>query len=141
MARIFRTSDRIPVKIDTITVTIAPLSFDQKTELQTIMMQASADPMYAVKGARLAIKYAVKDITGVETLDGTKYAPEFDGTGNLSDAGVDDLLNMEETAKLIAVCSQLISGIPRAVIDPANGKPMKGVSVELPTSPKAKART
>jgi hypothetical protein len=141
MARIYRTSDRIPVKIDDITVVIAPLSFAQKTELQSIMLQAKDDPLFAVRGARLAIKYAVKDVKGVEDMTGADYVPFMDGEGNLSDDDVDALLNLEENGKIITLCSQLIGGVPRGVVDPTTGKPMKGVSIVLPEpGKKSKAR-
>ncbi len=139
MARIYRLSDRIPIKIDSITITVSPLSFDQKTELQSIMMQARQDPMYAVKGARLAIKYAVKSVSGIEDMHGENYQPSFEETGILTDESVDDLMNLEENSKLIAVCAQLIAGVPRGITDPSTGEPMKGVKIEL-TPPKPKAR-
>jgi hypothetical protein len=140
MAKIFRTSDRIPVKIDTITVTVAPLTFDQKTELQTVMLSASKDPMNAVRGARLAVKYAVKKVDGLEDMDGVRYDVELGEDGLLTDDSVDTLLNMQEYPKLIAVCSQLISGIPQGIVDPSTGKAMAGVSMELVRNPKPKAR-
>ncbi len=136
MTRIFRTTDRIPVKIDDITIMISPLSF-----VQTIMMQAKSDPMFAVKGARLAIKYAVKSVQGVELMDGTPFIVTTDDDGNLSDDDVDALLNMEENGKLITLCSQLIGGVPREVMDPSTGQPMKGVSIQVPApAKKQKAR-
>lgn len=140
MTRIYRTTDRIPVKVDTLTVTISPLSFDQKTELQSIMMQATKDPLFAVRGARLAIKYAVKDVQGLEDADGP-YKVTLGEDGNLTDACVDDLLNTEENPKLITLCSTLIAGVPKQVIDPMTKKPMDGISFpEGPKLPKQKAR-
>jgi hypothetical protein len=138
MVKIFRTSDRIPVKIDDVTITVAPLSFDQKTELQTVMMSASKEPMNAVRGARLAIKFAVKAVAGIEDMDGNSYKVELGEDGLLTDACVDELLNMEETPRLIAVCSQMIGGVPKGIVDPSTGKAMPGVSVELPKKPKAR---
>lgn len=138
MARIYRLTDRIPVKIDGITVTISPLSFDQKIELQSLMLQAKADPMFAVKGARLAIKYAVKGIEGLEDSSGQPYIVLVEN-GQLSDECVDDLLNLQENSKIITLCSQLINGVPRVVIDPSTGKQMDGISFET-TAPKGKAR-
>ncbi len=138
MARIYRTSDRIPVKVDDITVTIAPLTFAQKTELQTIMLSAAKDPMNAVKGARLAIKFAVKSVAGLEDVNGDKYEVALDSEGLLTDECVDELLNLQEQPKLIALCTQLIGGMPKGIMDPSTGKDMVGVSFE--TTPKGKPR-
>ena len=139
MARIFRTSDRIPVKIGAeLTITISPLSFAQKTELQSVMMQAVQDPMRAVKGASLAIKYSVKGVSGVETLDGTSWQPKFEGDV-LADESVDDLMNLEESGKIVTLCTQLIAGVPvNGVIDPQTKKKMEGITFELPKKPKAR---
>ncbi len=138
MAKIYRTSDRIPIRIGDIVITVSPLSFDQKTELQTVMMSAAKDPMNAVRGARLAIKFAVKGVNGLEDMDGKPYKAETGEDGLLTDVCVDELLNMDETPKLIAACSQLIGGVPSVILDPTTREPMKGISVELPKKPKAR---
>ena len=141
MARIFRTSDRIPVKIGDLSIIVSPLSFAQKTELQTIMLSAANDPMRAVKGAAMAIRFAVKGVTGVETMDGEPWTPTFDADGLLSEESCDELLNLEENPKLIALCTQLVAGVPvNGVLDPHTRKPMDGITLELPKVKKAKAR-
>ncbi len=104
------------------------------------MMQARQDSLHAVKGARLAVKYAVKSVEGLEDMQGNPYVAETGPDGNLTDACVDDLLNTVETGKMITACSQLISGVPLAIIDPSTGKPLEGVSIELPPARKPKAR-
>lgn len=139
MSKIYRASDRIPVQIDDITVVIAPLTFNQKSELQSIMLSAKSDPMNAVKGARLAIKFAVKEVRGLEDIDGKEYKITTDDSGLISDESVDDLLNIQEQPKLIALCTQLIAGMPKGIIDPATHEPMKGVSFESKAK-KPKAR-
>lgn len=141
MARIFRPSDKIPVKIGDITITISPMTLAHKTELQSIMLSAKTDPMRAVKGAGLAIRFAVKGVSGVECMDGTPWEPQFDSDGSLTETSCDELLNLEESPKLIALCTQLVAGVPvNGVIDPSTGKPMEGITVELPKVKKTKAR-
>ncbi len=144
MARLYRTSDRIPFKLGSdLTVTISPLSFAQKTELQSMMLEAMKDPMRAVKGANLAIKMAVKKVEGIETIDGKPWEPTFDEQGNLSDESVSDLMNLEENPKLIALCTQLVASVPvDGVIDPSTKKRMDGVTCMLePQGKKPKARS
>lgn len=138
MAKIYRITDRIPIKIDTLSISISPLTFDQKTELQTIMMAAAKDPMHAMTGARLAVKYAVKSVSGIEDLDGNDYQVDLEDDGTLTTESVDALFNMEETAKIIAVCSQLIAGVPKVIMDPTTKAPMVGVSIDMPKKSKAR---
>ncbi len=141
MARIFRTSDKIPVKIGDITLTISPMSLAQKTELQSVMLSAKTDPMRAVKGAGLAIRFAVKGVTGVECMDGSPWTPTFGDDGILTEDSCDELLNLEESPKLIALCTQLVAGVPvNGVIDPQTGKAMQGITLELPKAKKKTAR-
>ena len=140
MSRIFRASDRIPVKIDDIVITIAPLTFNQKIELQAIMMSAGKDPLNALKGARQAVKYAVKAVSGIKDMDGNEYNVAMGEDGLITDDCVDELLNLQEQPKLIALCSQLIAGVPKEVIDPMTRTAMKGITVEPAPAKKPKAR-
>ena len=130
--KIYRLSDRIPLLIDDITVTISPLSFQEKTEIQSLMLSATDDPMKTMVAARLAIKYAVKDIQGLSYADGTDFAIVSEN-GTMSDNSVDELLNIPLSHKLIAVCSQLIAGIPSGFSDPVTGKKLAGVSFKKET--------
>lgn len=128
MAKIYKTSDRIKVKVDTITVEIAPLSTQSKKQLQSHMLKASQGNMdAAMEAVFLAVKFAVKSATGIEDADGKQYELEFDGN-DLSDDCVNDLLNMEESDKLSAVCMSFLSKVPTVVVD-ANGKPIDGVKI------------
>ncbi len=140
MSRIFRASDRIPVQIDDITVTIAPLTFNQKIELQSIMISAGKEPLNALKGARLAVKYAVKAVAGIKDMGGNEYKVAMGDDGLITDECVDELLNLQEQPKLIALCSQLIAGVPKEIMDPSTQQPMKGVTVEAAPAKKPKAR-
>lgn len=124
MAKIYRTSDRIPVKIADMRVVISPLSFQQKAELSATITEKSP-----AEAARLSIKMAVKELHGVESMDGEPYGLQFDDTGVLSDSCVDDLMNMEHTAELITVALSLLNGIPQSFIDPSTGKPLEGVEI------------
>ena len=108
MAKIFRLSDRIPLDFGGgLVVTISPLSRQQKQEIQSLLL--STDRM--VEGASLAIKYAVKDIQGVEDADDNAYELQKDDAGHLTDECVEDLLNMQQSTKLSTICVNLLSGV------------------------------
>jgi hypothetical protein len=129
MSRIYKRSDRIKVRIDNITVTLAPLSFDQKTEAQDLMAKGTAksDIRMLSKGIATLVKYAVKNIEGVEDGEGKPYQLEFDGD-SLSDSCIDDLLNLEIQEKLQSTCLSLCQGIPKQILD-AKGNPVAGVEL------------
>lgn len=129
MARIFRKSDRIVVRIDDVTVKLAPLTIHQKVEIQTAMLngRANGDLKEATNGVTLALKYSMKGIDGVFDDDGNAYKLEFDGDV-LSDACVDELMNLEMNSKLSIVCAGILNGIPGEFTDHLGNK-LDGVEV------------
>lgn len=129
MARIYKRTDRISVRIDDVVVKLAPLTLDQKTEIQQAMLQgrSKADIREATRGIALAIKYSLKGIEGVEDSDGNPYKLEFSGE-ELTSACVDNLMNMELTKKLAMVCAAMVNGIPSFFTD-ENQEPLEGVEI------------
>lgn len=127
MARIYKTTDKISVKVDDIVLKISPLNFEQKCEIQTQLL--SGQPMDIVRAARMAIKFAVKDVQGIEDQEGNPYELDF-SNGELSDDSIDDLLNLEQQEKISILCTSLLHGVPKDLIDPQTGKPMPGVKIE-----------
>jgi hypothetical protein len=116
MIRLSRTSDKIKYKIGEIEISISPLSFQDKDELREHMIAAKdGDMKAAMAGAVKAIKFALKDISGVEDFDGNPYKLQFEDDSNrrLTDECVSDLMNLEENPKLIAACSMLIARLPK----------------------------
>jgi hypothetical protein len=133
--RIYRTSQKIEVKIEGISIYISPLSFHQKMELQTHMVAASQGDMdEAMKGVVKALKFSMKGIRGVtvEDHDGNEvdYELSFED-GELTEDCVNELLNMPVANKISAVCTSLLSGIQNQILD-HEGKPLQGVSVIQP---------
>lgn len=129
MVKIYRTTDRIPVKIGSITVDVSPLSFEQKADIQAMLMDNN--PISIVKAAKQAVKYAVKGISGVKLSDGTNYELDFEGEV-LSESCVDDLLNIDQDQKISLVCTTLLNGIPKEFVDPQTGKKIEGISIQRP---------
>jgi hypothetical protein len=126
MAKIYKTTDVIPLSIDGLTVNISPLSFEQKMQVQSEVLKGGAPA--AMRAAKLACQYAVKSIKGIETQDGEEYEVTSKD-GMITDECWDDLQNVEQTNKIISVCLALISGVPKEFVNPETGKPLVGVSI------------
>lgn len=106
MARVFRLSDRIELDFEGgLKVKIAPLSRHQKHQIQDAIVKGNA-----VEGASLAVKFAVKSIQGLEDVDGNPYELSFEN-GVLTDECLEDLFNMEESARLTATCVNLLNSV------------------------------
>ncbi len=137
MSVVYRLKDRVKVKIDDIEIKVSPLAYSQKIEIQEKMTLAvkESNMRYAMEGTILAIKYALKGVSGLTNADGTSYELEFD-EGTLSDETIDDLLNLKYSQKLSAVCASLLSGVGNDVIDPGTGEKMEGISFEVSSEKK-----
>lgn len=143
MAKIYRRTDRIPLKIGEVTIEVAPLTFHQKSEVQLSIAESSkkGDTMGVIKAAFLCVKYAVKGISGVELADGSPYKLELKDDA-LTDECVNDLFSLEESDALSMVCINLMQGRYKDFIDPDSGNKLAGVEViEGKKSAKKRKRT
>lgn len=127
MVKLYKTTDKVPVKVGPITIQISALSFEQKAEIQAELVKA--DPLSILRAARLAIKYSVKDVKGVEDIDGNEYQVEMENE-MLTDSCVDDVLNLDQDDKISLVCTSLLNGIPKEFVDPQSGKKIEGISIQ-----------
>lgn len=125
MSVIYKTTDKIPVKVHDLTFDISPLTSQQKEEIQNEFLSKRV-----VNATKLAIKYAVKGIKGATLVDGSPYGLSFE-SGTLTDECVDELLNMGYSTEISLVCSQLVAGIPDKIVDD-QGKPVKGIKILKP---------
>lgn len=114
MARIYKTTDRIEVKIGEITVKIAPLSLIQKNEIQSMMLegQKNSDLIKLNAAIHLAVSYCLKEVQGLEDINGNPYQLQSE-EGKLTEQCLNELMNMEETPNLLKVCSAFVAGIPK----------------------------
>lgn len=133
MAKIYRTSDKIKIKIggdDGIILTVSPLNQHQKTEIQQhlIKSQITKDPTSATLGVTLALKYAVKAIDGIEDMDGNKYQLALENN-ILTDECVQDLMNMEMIGPVMMVCSSLSNGVPKKFVNNITGEDLPDVEI------------
>lgn len=125
MSKIYRCSDRLPVMIGDIEFKISPLSFQQRSEIQTHLSKANnGDMNEAMVGSFIAIKYAVKEVKGIESFDGKKYKLAFDDKEerSLTDECVNDLMNLECFPKISTMSVSLINGVP-------DKSPMDGITL------------
>jgi hypothetical protein len=137
MTKIYRTSDIIPLKVDGLRIGISPLTFDQKMEVQAEILKGDAQG--AMRGAALAVRCAVKELSGIKTTSGDEYELSFED-GMLSQDCWDDLCNIAEGSKLTMVCLNLINGVPKDFIDPNTGEKIEGVSVIQQESSRSKKK-
>jgi len=129
MAVIFRATDRIKVKIDDINFVFSPLSLAQKQILFQDVKDIEKDPSKALEFSKNVLKMSLKDIENVQDLDGGEYKLEF-ADGLLSNAALDDLLNLDCLEKLLTVAGSLMQKVPQgAILNPLTGLPMEGVEL------------
>ena len=97
------------------------------------------DTMGILKAAFLCVKYAVKDIKGVELSDGSEYKIEMKGD-SLTDDCVNDLFSMQESDNLSMVCINLLQGRYEDFINIETKEKLKGVKLlnEAPPTKKSK---
>lgn len=145
MAKIFKTSDRLPIKIHNFEFKISPLTFAQRAEVQSHLVKAhGGDLSEATVASFKAIKFSIKEMKGITCFDGTDYTLEFTD-GVLTDECANDLLNLEIYPELTSFTTSLINGVPDQVLDD-KGLPVKGISLlyrdgaKRPNSKKAPAK-
>jgi hypothetical protein len=80
-----------------------------------------------LKASKLAMKFAIKEISGLENPDGSSYEVTFDDIG-LSDDVINDLGNSEIGDNLNYMCISLLNGLPKQFENPVTKKPLDGVS-------------
>lgn len=138
--KIYKTTDRLDICIDDITVTVAPLNYIHKSEVQAKLVEAAnGDTMAGLLGARLAVQYAVKKIKGISNSDDTPYELEFEGD-IITDGCADDLLNSFLSLKLQLVCYSLLTGVTEEFLDPSTGQKLEGVDLIKKKKPKNKKK-
>lgn len=138
MAKIYKRTDKINIKVDDVVVTISPLSIHVKTEAAQMMALGKQKGDYSMltNALVLMIKHAVKDIKGLKNHDGSEYKIELEDNC-LKDETIEDLFNIEIHTKLTMICTNLMSSIPDKFVD-NNGQEIKGVefvSIEGNPSP------
>jgi len=130
MSKVLRLKDRIKLKVGKIEFRISPMSYLQKQDLASCTKIVSGQETFdLLKAQSLYIKYSLKEISGVEDYAGEKYELEFEND-YLTDDCVSEILNIEESAKLLTASWQVLNGI-KELEDPITGKKLTGVKMEV----------
>lgn len=129
--RISRLSDRFKIKMEGVTVMVAPLSGRQKLEMTSMIKQRDDGKLYIDKPSQehYLIKHSVKSIEGLKDYDGKDYVLYFDGD-SLSDDCAEEVLSFLVNTYFTVANTQIISGLMGDVINPITGNPIDGISVE-----------
>lgn len=129
--RVYSTKDRIKIKMDDVVVSISPLTYEQKKVVQEMLVKAQGKESLYMDASYTAIRFAVKDISGLTNANGEKYELEFE-ENILTEGCMDDLLNIEITSRMNAICMALVNGMPDCIINPETGEKMEGVEILNP---------
>ena len=109
---VYRTTDRVDIKIGEVIVQISPLNYQQKSEILGFTKMQSGQEV--VDGSRMALhtlKCCVKGINApnVEYPDGSSFSLSFDEDKILTDDSLSELLQILSSEKLIMIASKLLN--------------------------------
>lgn len=129
---ILRMSDRIKIKVNKVTFTIAPLNQLQKIEIaeQTKIDKSGFEVFDLLRAQTLLIKYGLKGLDGITDASGEPYELEFEGD-SLSDECVSEVFTVQEKSEYLVAHWQCLNEFPGKIIDPETKKKVKGVDLEL----------
>lgn len=111
--KIKKTTDKIKLEIDEITVFFSPLTYSQKQEVLTIMNKAHKDNdlMSLNDGITLALRYSLKEIKGLTEEDGSTYQLKIQD-GTVTEDCINDILNLSVSSKMQQIAGKLLNGVP-----------------------------
>ena len=120
---IFKTTDRVPVKIADVTFWISPLTLDQRRQINDLTkLSGGAEKVDGFSAAEYYVKFGVKSIDGLTLADGSAYQCAYGEDGTLDDATLGDIFQLGCFSQLITACTNL-SAIAANKIE--------GVSIDL----------
>jgi hypothetical protein len=109
---VYKSTDRVPVKIGDLTFWISPLRADQKLEIMSLVeREGGMEVVDQMKQSFLAVRYSVKEVEGLKNHDGSEYKLSLDDSGVMTDECLDDLLQLEVRQKIVDTCLKLLPGV------------------------------
>ena len=129
--KIYSPKDRVRVTVDGVSFLFSPLTMKQKAEVMGCLTVKSGNMVQdRWEMVRLALKYSLKGVEGLEDSEGKPWALALDSEG-VAQESLDDLSNLSDKADLLfSAALQMTTGIPTQLID-GDGKPYEGVEVKL----------
>lgn len=113
--KILRTTDRVAVTASGITAIISPLNQSQKLEIMsTLGVAAGKEQADLAKQAHLTVKYCVKEVEGIETFDGEKYALTKGPDGFLTDDCAAELVSALAQCGLLEQAANVALGVVKS---------------------------
>lgn len=110
--KIYKSSDRIPVKLGPVTFWLSPMLWKHKTEIIGLtQMSGGQEKVDGNKIAFLTVKYSLKSVDGLQCADGSPYELETDSDGIPSDDAVSELFQLDNADRLVLVASTWIHKI------------------------------
>ena len=108
--KLYKTTDRIPVKIGEITFWLSPMKWEHKILVANAIKTKSGDTHVTASQAKVAIKYCLKKVDGLQNHDGTELVLDMDAEGVLTDDAVEDVLLLESVPSLVTLALSWING-------------------------------
>lgn len=111
MAKIYKLSDRKKIQIDDITISVAPLSLDNKSKAMAMLTEGQKTQNIVLLNEAIyyVVQCSLKSLEGVTDSNDEQYKLAFDTEGILTKECLQDLTNMDLTQKLLTVCGQLLT--------------------------------
>lgn len=132
--KILKTTDRVSVKIEDVTLIIAPMSYAKKIEFSGLTKVIDGVEMNDI-GAMLGftVQHCLKGWAGVVDHDGKPVELTFKEDGTLSDDSMGDamLVVTKLKANYIYLFNLAGNNVPKEIHDAATGKKLKGVEVTI----------
>lgn len=131
--KILRTNQTIKVKIEDLTFSFRPLTYQRKIEIHSLSGGKDFSiTQRALEATRLALKYSLVNISGLEDYYGQPLTVEMDENGFVKDEFIDDLFNLPINAELTTTVVSLLNNIPKEICDPTTGQVLKNVVILNP---------
>lgn len=109
---IYKSSDRVGVKIGDVLVKLSPLTALQKANLMGLTkMVGGREVADTSLMAIMTIKYCVKEVSGVDAkfADGSDFSLSYDPDGSLSDESLSSVMQVIDNGTLTNIAAQLLT--------------------------------
>lgn len=130
--KVYRVTDRIPIRIGEVTVKLGPLHQWQKQELSSFQLMDEGHQVEELAKANFyLIKASVKHVEGIEYATGGVFKCEFedDTCSMLTDECANELLTTELKESLVVSCYAILNSIPKEICYPGTKKKVKDVEM------------